>query len=174
MTGSQPTTQWLGRACAVVAVACFALALVAVHRGRVVQASSQRIVADLGRGNDPFAGVDLSSAQGAQAALDSLSQVLGQLGDATHANVDLLTRTESQVRALAASGAGDLGIAQALQATTAAVAGDVAKLRDAAVGGEAGAARVASLLTTTADLVRAINTELARLGQKLAILPELG
>ncbi len=165
---------WLGRVGALVAVGCLGLALVAVQRGRAVQESSHRIVADVRRGNDLFGPVDLTSAQQTRPQLEALAQVLGQLGDATHADVELLAQTGAQVRTLAAGGGSDLGIARTLDTTTAAIAADVAGLRDVAVGGEAGAAEAAGLLKTISELVRALNTELARLDNLLAVLPELG
>lgn len=165
---------WFGRACALVAIACFALTVVAIQRGRAVQSGVRRIVATIGATNSLYGSVDLTSADQTRAQLDTMATALGQLGDATHVDVDLLNRISVQVHTLMSTGNTDLGVSRALAATADAIARNTAGLRDVAVGGEPGAAQAASLLKTTSDLVVAINAELARLGQKLALMPDTG
>lgn len=171
---SRSALSWLGRACAVAALGCFALTLVAVHRGRVVQDSSRRIVADISTTNTIVGGANLTSSDATRVQVEALAAALVRLGDATTADVDLLGKIAAQVRSLQAAGGTDLGISRTLATTADAMARTTAGLRDAAVGGEAGAGQTAALLRTMADTLRVINAELARLGTTLAVIPELG
>jgi len=175
--GPQPrrgSVAWLGRLCAVLALGCMVLALVAVQRGRVVQASSERIVADVGAGGDAFEGVDFSAPGEIRLALDSLAATLSGLRGATRANVDILNQIAGQARALSASAGDDLGVSRALADTVGAIGAAVSGLRATALGGEGAADEAASTVQAIVTTVRALNAELARLGAKLAFLPELG
>ena len=168
------TVAWLGRLCAVLALGCMVLALVAVQRGRVVRSSSERIVADVGAGGDAFEGVDFGAPGEIRDALDSLAATLGGLSGATLANVELLNQIAGQARALSASAGDDLGVSQALADTVGAIGAAIASLRATALGGEGAAAEAASTVQAIVETMRALNAELARLGAKLALLPELG
>jgi len=174
LTRRRGGTAWLGRVCAVLALSCLALALVAVPRGRAVQSSAAAIVADVRAGGDLFDGVDLGSPEKVRAELDALAGLLAALGDSTRANVDLLVQIASQARALAAASGDDLGVARALAETATGLGAATAGLRDTALGGEAGATQAASLVQAVVETTQALNAELARLGAKLALLPELG
>ncbi len=174
LTRRRGATAWLGRVCAVLALGCLALALVAVQRGRAVRSSSAAIVADVRAGGDLFEGVDLGSPEEVRAELDALAGLLAELGDSTRADVDLLVQIASQARALAAAGRDDLGVTRALADTATGLGAATAGLRDTALGGEAGATQAAALVQTVVETAKALNAELARLGAKLALLPELG
>ncbi len=165
---------WLGWTAAVLALVCFGLALVAVHRGGDVRTSSAAIVADIRASNEALTPVDLSAVGQIRAQLDHLTVLLSRLRMSTGANVDLLLAMRGEVGQLAAVTHDDLGLTKAVAATASALSAKAAGLADMAGASDVETGKVVQLLRRVNELGRAINAELAIVERKLAPLPELG
>jgi len=165
---------WLGWTAAILALACCGLALIAVHKGREIRASSVAIVADIRASNESFTPVDLSAVGHVRAQLDDLTALLGRLRESTSANVSLLLAMQGEMGRLTALTDDDAGITRAVAATASGLSAKAAVLADVAGASDAETAHVVHLLLRVNQLGRGINAELAALERKLAPLPELG
>lgn len=164
--------EYLAKLCAVAAVVLLVLVIVAIHRGREVQASSSGLTADFRTVNGFFADrANFAAPARARQQLQTLTAVLTDLDNTSAGDVELLASTLPDVQRLVQAGQGDVTIAQQLVpvAKTLREAGnglrDIAK--DAA-GTTSAADRQVGLAKQQLD---ELNNQLARIQHKLAPLP---
>jgi methyl-accepting chemotaxis protein len=169
---SQVGLKWVARCAAVAAVVLFALVIVAIHRGRVVQATAQELVATLHTNNGYFDNrVDFTMPGRIRDEVRALHTVLDQLDRSTNEDVGLLDATLPDVARLLEAGRGDVQIAQRLT-------GVAGTLRDAArdlrkITGDADGTvdSVDRRVATAVELVDRLDRELTDIDRKLGVLP---
>ncbi|ROZ52957.1 hypothetical protein EEB12_29510 [Rhodococcus sp. WS1] len=174
-SGYAIVTEWLGRLAAVLAVILFGLVLAAIHKGELVQDSARTIVDNFRLTNDYFSQrADLTAPATARKQLDELATVLADLNTATAADVDHLAALLPDARALLAAGQGDAEIAGQLETVATTLQGSAASLHQISADANTTVSDVNEELTTAIELVNALNAELTRTTNKLALIPEQG
>ncbi|TQC49776.1 hypothetical protein EEB14_07415 [Rhodococcus sp. WS4] len=174
-TGFAVATEWMGRLAAVLAVVLFGLVLAAIHKGELVQDSARTIVDNFRLTNEYFAQrADLTAPATAHRQLDELAGVLAQLNTATAADVEHLAALLPDARALLAAGQGDTQIAGQLETVATTLQGSAASLHQISADANTTVSDVNNELSTAIDLVNALNAELTRTTNKLALIPEQG
>lgn len=164
----------VGYLAAAAAVGCFALATVAVHRGRAVEATSERVVADVGAADRSLASADFASAGRARSQIGELAEVLARLRQATQKDLELLVATEDELRRLVAAGGEHQRLAAAMASVAGQLAQNMAAIERVAGSGEAGTEELTRLLQRAHEVLGAINAELAAIEAQLGAVPEPG
>ncbi|UZG60290.1 hypothetical protein [Rhodococcus opacus] len=174
-TGFAIVTEWMGRLAAVVAVVLFAMVLMAIHKGKLVQDSARTVVDNFRLTNEYFAQrTDLTAPAKARQQLDELAVVLAQLNSATATDVDHLAALLPDARALLAAGQGDTAIAGQLETVANTMQDSATSLHRISADANTTVSDVNNELTTAIDLVNQLNAELTRTKNKLALVPEQG
>lgn len=164
--------RWIARFAAVSAVVLFALVITAIHRGRMIQATTHDVVATLHTNNGYFDDrVDFTTLSRIRDEVRTLHAVLGDLDRSTSEDVGLLDSTLPDIARLLDAARGDVRIAQRLTGVS-------ATLRDAArdlhgITGDADGTvdSVDRRVATAVDLVDRLDAELTDIDRKLAVLP---
>ncbi|MFC0450361.1 hypothetical protein [Rhodococcus jostii] len=170
--GFTVATEWMGRLAAVLALVLFALVLMAIHKGQLVQDSARTIVDNFRTTNGYFADrADLTAPATARKQLDELAGVLADLNTATATDVDHLAALLPDARALLAAGQGDTAIAGQLEGVATTLQGSAASLHQISGDANTTVSAVDNELTTAIDLVNQLNRELTRTTNKLALIP---
>lgn len=170
--GFTVATEWMGRLAAVLALVLFALVLMAIQKGQLVQDSARTIVDNFRITNDYFAQrADLTAPATARKQLDELAGVLADLNTATATDVDHLAALLPDARALLAAGQGDTAIAGQLEDVATTLQGSAASLHQISADANTTVSDVNNELTTAIDLVNQLNSELTRTTNKLALIP---
>ncbi|HEY9415490.1 MAG TPA: hypothetical protein VIQ30_12075 [Pseudonocardia sp.] len=164
--------KWIARLTAVAAVVLFALVLTAIHRGRLLQASTQEVVTTLHLNNGYFDNrVDFTTLGRIRDEVRSLHTVLGELNRSTDEDVTLLAETIPDVARLLGAARGDVRIAQRLTGVAATLRDSARDLR--AITGDAGDTvdSVDRRVATAVVLVDRLDRQLSDIDRKLALLP---
>ncbi|MFE7420114.1 hypothetical protein [Rhodococcus sp. NPDC057529] len=170
--GFTVATEWMGRLAAVLALILFALVLMAIHKGKLVQDSARTIVDNFRTTNEYFAQrADLTAPATARRQLDELAGVLADLNTATATDVDHLAALLPDARALLAAGQGDTAIAGQLEGVATTLQGSAASLHQISADANTTVSAVNNELATAIDLVNQLNGELTRTTNKLALIP---
>lgn len=176
--GSGPSVlfiEWFGRVLAFVGIIMLLLAVITMHRGKVVQRSAKAIVADFHTANDFFATrANFTSPTMVKEQLQTLAQILTDLNKQTIIDVELLGRALPSLTSLVNAGATDVRIAEDVKALGMMLQGVAIRLNSIAADANITVASVIALLTRTIDLVGQLNGQLVSVASKLAILPGTG
>ncbi|OUS81343.1 hypothetical protein [Rhodococcus sp. NCIMB 12038] len=165
-------TEWCGRAAAVIAVVLFAMVLLTIHKGLLVQDSARTVVDNFRVTNEFFAQrADLTAPATARRQLDELNGVLAQLNSAAATDVDHLAALLPNAQALVAAGQGDTQIAGELESVATTLQGSAASLHQISADANTTVTAVNDELTRALDLTNQLNAELTRTTNKLALVP---
>lgn len=164
--------KWTARLTAVGAVVLFALVITAIHRTRVLEATTQQVVDTLHMNNGYFDNrVDFTTLGRIRDEVRTLYTVLDDLNRSTDEDVGLLDATLPDVARLLDAAQGDVLTAQRLT-------GVAATLREAArdlhgITGDADDTvdSVDRRIATAVDLVDRLDRELTDIDRKLAVIP---
>lgn len=165
-------TEWLGRLAAVMAIVLFALVLICIHKGKLVQDSARTVVDNFTVTNDMFAErADLTAPATARRQLDELAQVLTRLNEVTAADVDHLGSLLPDAQVLLAAGQGDVAVAGELQTVASTLRDAAGSLNQIASGADETVSAVDGELVKATDLIAQLNAQLTRTTNKLALIP---
>lgn len=160
--------EWLARLIAVGAIVLFLLTLGLIERGKIVQASADRIVDDFRTANTFFdERADFTAPTTAREQLETLEGTLDRLSDQTVTNVDLLAATAPDVETLLASVEQDVAIAERLERNAVTLRGHAGDLRQVARDADGTVQRIDGELARAMHLVEQLNVELAEIERKI-------
>ena len=163
--------RWTGRLCAATAAVLFAVVLVAIHRERLVHASTTALVATLRHNNGYFDNrVDFTQPDRIRDQVRSLEGVLGQIDLASGEDVTLLAATVPDVARLLEAGKTDLRFAHDLTGVAVTLRGSAQDLLRIAEHANQTVDSTDARVRTALTLVDQLNTQLADLEGKLAVL----
>lgn len=164
--------KWIARLTAVAAVVLFALVLTAIHRGRLVQASTQEVVATLHMNNGYFDHrVDFTTLGRIRDEVRALHTVLGELNRSSDEDVTLLADTIPDVARLLDAARGDVRTAQRLTGVAATLRDSARDLHSITGDADDTVDSVDRRVATTVDLVDRLDRQLSDIDRKLAPLP---
>lgn len=166
-------TEWVGRCAALVSVILFVLVMMAIHKGLTVQGSSRTVVENFRTTNDFFADrADLTAPAKARQQLDELTGILAALNSSGATAVNSLGALLPDAATLVTAGQGDSRIAAQLETVAATLQNSAASLNRISTEANTTVTDVDSALSDALVLVDALNSELARTTDKLALVPE--
>lgn len=173
--GSGPSTlfiEWFGRVLAFVGIIMLLLAVITMHRGKVVQRSAKAIIADFQTANGFFATrANFNSPTMVKEQLQTLAQILTDLNKQTIIDVELLGRALPALTSLVNAGDRDVKIAEEVKGLGMMLQGVAIRLNSIAADANVTVSSVIALLTRTIDLVGQLNDQLTSIASKLSILP---
>jgi hypothetical protein len=148
------------------------LVLVAIHRGREVQASSKGLTADFRAVNGFFADrANFAAPATAREQLRTLTSVLGSLNDATAEDVDILAETLPDVQRLLQAGRGDVAIALQLNAVAKTLLEAGKGLRQISADADRTTSAADRQVERTKQQLDELDKVLGTIENKLALLP---
>lgn len=165
-------TEWLGRLAAVMAIVLFGLVLICIHKGKLVQESARTVVDNFVVTNDMFAErADLTAPATARRQLDELAVVLTRLNEVTAADVDHLGSLLPDAQVLLAAGQGDVEVAGQLEGVATTLRDAAGSLNRISTSADQTVTAVDNELIKATDLVNALNFQLTRTTNKVALIP---
>lgn len=164
--------EWFSRLACFLAIVLLLLTIITIRRGKVVQTSAVNIVDDFETANEFFAKrADFGAPTKARELLQQLGVVLGQLQVQAAEDVSLLSATIPDVQRLLNAGKGDVAIGQFAASVGTTLTGAARDLNRIASDAESVVISVNRLLDQGIDGVKRLNSQLAQIEGKVAIVP---